>query len=140
MGDVLITLTHPDGSEETIRTNSDGEFEFNNLDKGTYLVEESDPFALMSTTPNQVTTFLADSSNVFFGDAQSGSINGQVEALITVRWWWWSYTLQVPLGNVPVELWDITRTTRLQSTTTAGNGVYQFSNGNTACVILIFRI
>ncbi|MGB0383793.1 MAG: SdrD B-like domain-containing protein [Ardenticatenaceae bacterium] len=132
MGAVSITLTDADGNQvATTQTSGMGNFEFAGLSSGTYTVEATPPPGLVNATPNPVTVNLQTTADVRFGFAIAGAVSGRVVA--RVNWtlglpsWAWGGN-GVPLRDVTIELYDSTRSTRLQSTTTGGDGTYSFTN------------
>lgn len=72
LSNVTVTLLNNSGSTlETDQTDSNGDFSFDELDPGTYSLNETDPTGYMSSTPNSITGIAVaadDSSYHLFGD------------------------------------------------------------------------
>ncbi|MCP4105010.1 MAG: Cna B-type domain-containing protein [Desulfobacteraceae bacterium] len=76
-----ITLIDSTGTHTaTVTTDTGGAFSFDNIESGTYTVQETDLDGYVSTTPNTVTvtTPSDEPEEVLFGDRQQGNIIGSV--------------------------------------------------------------
>ena len=78
---VTITLTGPNGINQTTTTGPDGSYLFTNLPPGNYTITQTQPTIYGSTTPNVVTatipTSLVPVTNVNFGESP-GTLSGSV--------------------------------------------------------------
>ena len=78
---VTIELLNSDGTDvETVATDGDGGYRFNDVNPGSYTVRETDPDGYASTTGNSVPVSVAagGSATANFGDQQQGTVSGNV--------------------------------------------------------------
>lgn len=123
LGGVTIRLVGDQGSRTTT-TAGDGSYLFTAVDPGSYTVEETDPVGYGSTTPNARTVSVASggSANASFGDQAAGAISGVVFEDLNGDG---TRDVNEPgIGGVAVQ-WSGQAGTK--STTTAGDGSYQFA-------------
>lgn len=127
--DIDSNISLPATQPTTTTTNGSGAYSFGNLPPGSYRVSETDPVGYLSVSPNTISSVTvtagATTSGVNFIDEQPATIGNLV----------WHDANNDGLNNngelgidgVLVELLD-TLNAVVSSTTTAGGGLYSFSN------------
>ena len=126
-GVTIQLLNDAQTAVQTGETDGDGSYRFDNVTAGNYTVRETDPDGFNSTTPNSVAVSVATggSGTANFGDQEQGTVSGKVfndqngNGL--------QDTGEAGIGGVTVQLLD-DRGDVTTSTTTVGDGSYQFEN------------
>ena len=128
LSDVTVTLLNNSGAAVDITvTAGTGSYRFDNVSPGNYTVRETDPEGFTSTTSNSVGIILVSggAASANFGDQEQGGISGRVFNDMDgngIR-----DTGELGMEAVTVTLLDSSSHT-LQSTATAGDGSYRFSD------------
>ena len=125
---VTVTLINSTtgGVVATTTTGPTGLYTFTNLTPGSYIVQETDPAGVVSTTPNTVPISLASggSATANFGDQPEGVVAGTVFNDLNgngVR-----DPAESGIGGVTVRLIDPITGSTVFTTTTASDGTYVF--------------
>ncbi|MBL9135953.1 MAG: carboxypeptidase regulatory-like domain-containing protein, partial [Verrucomicrobiales bacterium] len=126
LGGVDVKLLGTSGQRNAV-TSGNGSYLFTGVDPGAYTLEETDPAGFSSTTPNLRTLILTSGAAVTanFGDQAVGSVAGIVFADANGN------GIREPeesgIGGVSIRL---TGSDGQRSTTTSGDGTYQFGGLN----------
>ncbi|MBM4458783.1 MAG: hypothetical protein FJ011_13610, partial [Chloroflexi bacterium] len=123
IGGVTVQLVN--GETLTTMTAGNGMFIFVGVEPGSYTVIETDPAGFVSTIPNSRGIYVPPGGSVStsFGDQQAGTVSGVVFHDLNGNGT--QDAAEPGLGGVTVELIGATTT---RTTTTAGNGVFIFSD------------
>ncbi len=128
IGGVSVALLNGAGTViASLTTDASGGYRFGNVTPGAYTVAETDPAGYTSTTANNVPVSVppGGSATANFGNRQPGTVSGTVfndangNGLQDAG--------EMGIGGVSVSLLDGNGTV-ITTTTTAGNGHYQFTN------------
>jgi protocatechuate 3,4-dioxygenase beta subunit len=131
LANVTINLYSCDNNTfQDTTTDSEGNFQFDNLIAGCYTLSEEDPSGYLSVkdsdgaNDNNISIMISDSDSNghFFMDEPSVNLSGKVMADMN-----FNQVADTPLENVTIALYD-NQNTLLARTTTDTQGSYQFTN------------
>jgi protocatechuate 3,4-dioxygenase beta subunit len=124
LGGVEVQIWRGNAKDITTTTNANGQYVFVNMLPGGFTMKEINPPGYVSTTPDEVFINMGNprAATVNFGDWKAGLINGNVFADVNGNGL--RDNGELGLGGVTIELTTLTGTL---TTTTTGDGRYQFS-------------